>query len=83
MYIPTINTEKTGENIKKALREKGLKVKDIQVMYGFNTPQAVYKWIKGTSLPTLDNLVILSEVLNTPIDSLIAVDMVDCGGNTG
>jgi len=27
------------------------------MIFGFETPQAVYKWQKGIALPTVDNLV--------------------------
>ena len=35
------------------------------------SPQAVYKWINGECLPSLENMVQLSLILNTPIDDLI------------
>ena len=34
---------------------------------GFENPQAIYKWISGRSLPSLDNFVILSRLLHTSI----------------
>ena len=33
--------------------------------------QAIYKWQKGTALPSLDNLVILSGILGTTLDEII------------
>ena len=42
--MPTINMVKTGENILKLRIKHGLSVKDLQDIFGFATPQAIYKW---------------------------------------
>ena len=41
---------------------------------GFENPQAVYKWISGRSLPSIDNFLILSKVLHTSIEDILVVD---------
>ena len=74
MRVPYINTVATGENINRMRIEAGFSVKDIQEVFGFTTPQAVYKWIHGTALPTIDNLVILAAVLGVTMDEIIVVD---------
>nr|AHF24490.1 XRE family transcriptional regulator [uncultured bacterium Contig26] len=74
MNYPYINTVATGENINRMRIEAGFSVKDIQEVFGFTTPQAVYKWIHGTALPTIDNLVILAAVLGVTMDEIIVVD---------
>ena len=67
-----LDVHNTANNI-KSLREKaGLSVKDLQDVFGFNTPQAIYKWQSGRALPTIDNLVVLASVLNVPMDSIVA-----------
>ena len=68
---PVIDIEKTGQNIKHIMRMKGMTVKDIQAFLGLSTPQGVYHWFAGRSLPTLDNLYALSELFCLPIDALI------------
>lgn len=73
MYL-SIQQEATGDHIKKLLKQKGYSVKDIQSVMGFENPQAVYKWISGKSLPTLDNLLILSKVLHTSMEDILVVD---------
>ena len=73
MNDPVIDTTATGENILKLRIQKGLSVRELQSALGFATPQAIYKWQKGQSLPTIDNLVILSEILNVPIDRILIV----------
>ena len=71
--FPTINLLKTGENILALREKKGLSVRDLQQMLGFATPQAIYKWQRGNSLPTIDNLVVLSAVFRVPIDEILVV----------
>ena len=52
----------------------GLSVKDLQKLFGFTTPQAIYKWQHGTALPTIDNLVVLAVIFRVSIDDIIVVD---------
>ena len=70
----SIKQEETGKRIKQLLQDHGYKVKDIQGAMGFETPQAVYKWLSGKSLPSLDNFVILSRLLNTSIEDILVID---------
>lgn len=73
MNYPVIDVEATGENITRLRLQRGLSVRDLQIALGFATPQAIYKWQKGQSLPTIDNLVILSEILHVSIDGILVV----------
>ena len=66
--IPTVNIKATGENIIRLRKQAGLSVKDIQAVCGFSTPQAIYKWFNGRSLPSTDTLVVLSKALDIEID---------------
>ena len=72
--IPAINMKETGANIKLLIKNKGLKVSEIQNKYGFNTPQSIFKWMRGEALPSIDNLVALSYILETPIDEIIIIN---------
>ena len=40
----------TGANIKALLKSKGLKVADVQNICGFNTPQAIFKWMRSDAM---------------------------------
>lgn len=73
MYL-SIQQKETGKQIKKLLMENGYTVKDVQNAMGFENPQAIYKWISGRSLPSLDNFVILSRLLHTSIEDILVVD---------
>ena len=45
-----------------------------QDIFGFATPQAIYKWQKGTAMPTIDNLIVLAMVFRVKMDDIIVVD---------
>lgn len=69
--FPVIDLAATGENILRLRKEKGLSVRDLQGYFGFEEPQAIYKWQKGKSLPTVDNLYALSALLEVPMDAIL------------
>ena len=69
--IPVINMVATGQNITRLRMQAGLSVANLQQIFGFTTPQAIYKWQRGTALPTVDNLVILAAVFNTNINNIL------------
>ena len=73
MYL-SIRQEETGLKIKRLLKDNGYSVKDVQNIMGFENPQAVYKWLAGRSLPSLDNLIILSRILNISIEDILVID---------
>lgn len=69
--LPAIDMIATGNNIVRMRQQNGLSVQDLQIIFGFSTPQAIYKWQRGTSMPTLDNLVVLASVFDTTMDAII------------
>ncbi len=73
MAIPTIDMVRTGQNINRLRKMAGISVKDLQDVFGFATPQAIYKWQHGTALPTIDNLVVLAAVLGVRIDDILVM----------
>ena len=77
MTYPMINTAATGQNINRMRIEAGMTVRDMQQVFGFTTPQAIYKWIHGTAMPTIDNMVILAAMFDVTVDEIIAVDTVE------
>ena len=70
----SIRQKETGDHIKKLLKDSGYTVKDIQGVMGFENPQAIYKWMAGKSLPSLDNLIILSRILHMSMEEILVVD---------
>lgn len=45
--FPVIDLAATGRNIQRLREERGLTVRDLQAYFGFEEPQAIYKWQKG------------------------------------
>ena len=72
--LPTIDMIQTGQNINRLRKQAGLSVKDLQDIFGFATPQAIYKWQQGVALPTIDNLVVLAAVLQLRVDDILVTD---------
>ena len=72
--LPKIDMYKTGQNIKRIMLEQGMTVKNIQEYLGLAAPQSIYHWFDGRSLPTVDNLYVLSELFCMPIDMLVCGD---------
>ncbi len=73
--MPVIDMIRTGQNIGRLRKQAGLSVKDLQDIFGFATPQAIYKWQQGVALPTIDNLVVLAAVLQVRMDDILVTDM--------
>ena len=69
--FPVIDMEATGRNIERCRKEAKLTVKDVQNYFGFEYPQAVYKWQHGECLPSVDNLLALSALLKVPMEKLL------------
>ena len=69
----SIDCVSTGAKLKQLARERGMSNSDIQRLMGFNTPQSVYKWFRGDSMPTIDNLVILADAFDCTIDDLLVI----------
>ena len=73
MEIPFIDMTATGQNINRMRTEAGMSVKDMQRAFGFATPQAIYKWIHGAAMPTIDNLVSLAALFGVTMDDIVIV----------
>ena len=73
MNIPTVDLAQTGANIINLRKAAGLTVADIQMVFGFNSPQAIYKWQNGAALPTVDNLLVLAAIFGVRIDDILVV----------
>lgn len=71
---PTINVKATGARIRQLRKEKGIKVTELSEFMGFSEPQAVYKWQRGETLPSVDNLFALSRILETSIEDILVGD---------
>ena len=69
--FPIIDKRKTGVNLRRIMDMRGIKVKDVQEYLGLGCVQSVYRWTKGVTMPSIDNLYALSELLQVPIDAIV------------
>lgn len=69
--FPVIDMVETGKNILRLREERGMTVRDLQAYFGFEEPQAIYKWQQGKSLPTVDNLYALGALLEVPMEKIL------------
>ena len=74
MNMPVVDMMATGMKIQFLRKMAGMSVKDLQDIFGFTTPQAIYKWQHGAALPTIDNLIVLSAVFGVPMDEIIVTE---------
>ncbi len=72
-HIPTIDMVKTGQNILKLRKEAGMTVKELQDIFGFATPQAIYKWQQGATIPSVDNLIVLASIFQVQVEEIIVI----------
>ena len=74
MTVPVIDMKQTGQRIASLRASKGISVRDLQEMLGIATPQAIYKWQRGETLPSIENLAALASILGVPIEEILAVE---------
>ena len=79
MLIPVVDLKLTGQNILSLRTQRGFSVRDLQEMLGISTPQAIYKWQRGETLPSIENLAALACVLGVSIEEILAVDCRNAG----
>ena len=68
---PSIDLKATGRNIARLRKERGLSVKQLQAYFGFEDPQAIYRWQWGKNLPSVDNLYALSALFEVPMNEIL------------
>ena len=69
-----ISKIETGKRIRRLLRECGVTVRDVQEEMELESPQAIYKWLNGKSLPATENLLILSKMLRIPMEEMLVTE---------
>ncbi|MGN0658817.1 MAG: helix-turn-helix domain-containing protein [Emergencia sp.] len=64
----------TGKHLRQLFLEHGYTVKDIQEILGLSWPQAIYRWLKGETLPTVDHLYVLAQIFGIHMEELLVPD---------
>lgn len=68
---PSISMEKTGRWLKFICYYKKISVRQLLTWLGLGSPQSVYSWFCGRTLPSLDNFYAFSQALGLSLDALI------------
>ncbi len=71
MLVPIVDMKLTGQKITELRRRSGISVRDLQRMMGFATSQAIYKWQRGETLPTVENLAALAHILHVDMEDIL------------
>lgn len=69
MYI-LIDPDKTSIKLRRALNNKNITAKEIANELNV-TQMCIYRWLNGYNLPSYENMIALSIILETPIENLI------------
>ena len=69
IYI--IDLRETGKNIERLRIEQGYSARDIAQIMGFDTTAAYYHWKNGKTLPSIEHLLVLSELFEKHIEDII------------
>ncbi len=67
----SLDAIQTGRKINSAIKQSGYSIRELQEMLGLSCPQPIYRWIRGRTLPSIDNLYMLSRILEVPMDELL------------
>ena len=68
---PNIDMQQTGRRLKHMLESAGYTPRMIQDYLHLSCVQPIYRWYKGKILPSLDHLLVLSELLNVHMEDLL------------
>ena len=74
---PVVDLKATGAQIKLLRTKFGYTVHDIQTIFGFEYPQAIYAWESGKNIPTIDNLLVLAHLFDVTVEEIVIQRMVE------
>jgi transcriptional regulator with XRE-family HTH domain len=74
---PVLDLTATGEKIKTLMKQRGLSPRQLQIILNFPYVQTIYNWFSGKNMPSIDNLMVLSDLLEVPINELLVTNTVE------
>ena len=74
---PVLDLEATGTKIKTLMKQRGITPRQLQILLDFPYVQTIYNWYQGKNLPTIDNLVVLAQILGVTMDEIIVTKMIE------
>lgn len=73
--MKVVSLNKTGKNIRKLIKKNNMKQTQLANALDV-TDMAVHKWINCQSLPSIDNIMIMSGIFNCKIEDIVGYDEV-------
>ena len=73
---PVLDLEATGAKIKTLMKQRGITPRQLQILLDFPYVQTIYNCFAAKNMPTLDNLVVLAQVLGVTMDDIVVTRMV-------
>ncbi len=82
---PVLDMQATGAKIKSLRKFNNISVSALQQVFGMANPQAIYNWESGKNMPSIDNLLILAQLFDVAVESLIITNLIEVqvDGNIG
>ena len=71
MNYPVIDPVGTGINLKTLITDSGYTIAGIGRKLGIADMSTLYKWLRGDTLPGIDNMLALSILLNVTINDIL------------
>jgi transcriptional regulator with XRE-family HTH domain len=68
---PNIDMQQTGRRLKYLIESAGYTPRRIQEHLHLSCVQPIYRWYKGKILPSVDHLLMLSELLNVHMEDFL------------
>ena len=72
--FPVINNIETGKRIEQLRKDNYFTVKQLQEIFNFTSPQSIYKWQWGETLPDIQNLLMLAQLFDCKIEDILVYD---------
>lgn len=67
----SLDMRMTGHVLSDKIRKRGYTVAEIQKELNLSCPQPIYRWFKGQTMPSIDNLYKLSALLEVHMEDLV------------
>lgn len=73
MRYPVLDMQATGRRIRELRQMHKISIQTLRESMQLESVQAIYKWERGASVPSLDNMILLSKIFETPIESILVI----------
>lgn len=72
-YKAKLNKEETGLRIYYAIFNSSFTYEDIVEFLELKSPRVIYEWTKGEKMPSLENLINLTQLLHIQMEDILVI----------